>query len=183
MGEEGQLGIRLMVLHTDQCDRKKCTALKLARFGHAILMKGPYFPPGIPLLDPFSPRMLSKADLPLAERKGLLALDCSWELATRGAFGSALRGRRTAPRSLPYLLASNPVKFGQPYRLSTLEALSAALIILGRRAQAEEILRIYTWGERFLELNRDALEEYGTAGTGEEMERISAEYSGVKTDL
>lgn len=183
MGEEERPGIRLMVLHADQCDPKKCTALKLARFGRAVLLKGPHFPPGIPLLDPFSLRLLSKADMPLAERKGLLALDCSWELASRGSFLSALRGRRTAPRSLPYLLASNPVKFGQPYRLSTVEALAASLIILGRLQQAKDILGIYTWGERFLELNRNALDDYAAAGDGAEMERISAEYSGIDASM
>jgi pre-rRNA-processing protein TSR3 len=183
VGEKEQLAIRLLVLHADQCDRKKCTALKLARFGKSVLLRGPNFPFGILLLDPFSPVLLSRADLPLAERKGLLALDCSWELANQRDFAAPLRGRRTQPRSLPYLLASNPVKFGQPYKLSTLEALSASLIILGRRMQAENILGIYTWGQRFLELNRLALAEYEAAGDHLEMERISAQYSGVKTGL
>lgn len=178
MGEEGRVDIKLWILHTDQCDRKKCTAVKLARFQRAVLLRAPRFPPGIPLLDPFAPRMLSQADLPLAERKGLLALDCSWELASRGTFWSPLRGRRTSPRSLPYLLAANPVKFGQPYRLSTLEALAASLLILGRRPQAEGLLATYSWGPRFLEVNRDALEEYGGAADEQEVRRISAEYSG-----
>jgi pre-rRNA-processing protein TSR3 len=183
VGEKEQLGIRLWVLHTDQCDRKKCTALKLARFGKATLLKAPRFPPGVPLLDPFSPRLISKEDLPLAQAKGILALDCSWEHATPGMFSSALRGRRTSPRALPYLLASNPVKFGQPYRLSTLEALAASLVILGRRTQAEQILGIYSWGQRFLELNRDSLEEYEAAAGQPEMKRISEEYSPDVNDI
>ena len=163
MGEEGRIGLRLYVLAANQCDRKKCTARKLARFGHVKLLAGPFFPPGTVLLDPFSTRLLSRADLPRAQRKGLLAVDCSWDLADSRSFNRLMRGRRTEPRSLPFLLAANPVKFGQPYRLSTLEALAAALAILGHRVEAEKILGLYTWGHRFLELNREPLADYAVA--------------------
>lgn len=177
MGEQERLNIRLFVLHAGQCDRKKCTALKLARFEKARLLSGPFFPPGILLLDPFSPTLLSRADLPLAERKGILAVDCSWDLIDSHSFGDILKTRRTRPRSLPYLLASNPVKFGQPYRLSTLEALAAALVILGKRRQAEELLGIYTWGPRFLEVNREPLGEYANAKDETELRALQKEYS------
>ena len=163
MGEEGRIGLRLYVLTADQCDRKKCTAQKLARFGRVKLLAGPFFPPGIVLLDPFSSKLLSKADLPRIQRKGLLAMDCSWDLADSQSFNRLLRGRRTEPRSLPYLLAANPVKFGQPYRLSTLEALAAAMVIIGHQVEAENLLGLYTWGHRFLELNREPLAEYAAA--------------------
>jgi pre-rRNA-processing protein TSR3 len=178
VGEAERLAIKLFVLHAGQCARKKCTALKLARFGKARLLGGPFFPPGTLLLDPFSPRLLSRADLPLAERKGLLAVDCSWDLADRRSFDALLRHRRAEPRSLPYLLASNPVKFGQPYRLSTLEALAAALMMLGRRGQAEELLGLYTWGPRFLELNSEPLDDYAAAGDETEVRAAQCEYSG-----
>jgi len=178
VGENESIGIRLLVLHAGQCDPKKCTALKLGRFGKANILKGPFFPPGILLLDPFCPHIISRDDLPLAERKGLLALDCSWSLANCRIFNDSLKHRRTQPRSLPYLLASNPVKFGQQYRLSTLEALAAALIIIGRRRQAEDILGIYSWGKRFLELNREPLEEYEAASRESEIRIIEANYLG-----
>lgn len=175
MGEEGL--IPLFVLHAGECDRKKCTALKLARFGKANLV-GPdrRFPPGVLSLDPFSPRLLSPEDAQVARRKGLLSLDCSWDRVRPGAFGPRLAGRRVEPRSLPYLVAANPVKFGQPFRLSTLEALSAALFILGARRQAKDILGIYAWGERFIEVNREPLEDYAAALDEAGVKRAQADY-------
>jgi len=72
-------------------------------------------------------------------------------------------------RALPFLLAANPVNWGKPFKLSTLEAFSASLYILGEREQAERLLRLYTWGEQFYNLNREPLEEYASARTSEEV--------------
>jgi pre-rRNA-processing protein TSR3 len=165
------------VLHAGECDRKRCTALKLVRFGKAVLVKkGGGFPPGIISLDPYSPKLLSKADGMVAERKGMLALDCSWDRIDGRAFRHFFRGRRIEPRSLPYVVAANPVKFGQPFRLSTLEAFAAALMILGMRRQAEDILGLYTWGPRFLEVNLEPLKGYMAAADETEVRRVQAEY-------
>jgi len=175
VGPEGL--IPLFIIHAGECDRKKCTALKLARFGKATLVKrGGGFPPGAISLDPFSPRLLSPADAPSAARKGIVALDCSWDLADERSFRVFFRGRRAEPCSLPYLLAANPVKFGQPFRLSTLEAIAAALAVLGRRSQAKDVLGLYNWGPRFLELNREPLADYASAVDESGVRRAQAEY-------
>ena len=73
------------------------------------------------------------------------------------------------PRSLPFLLAANPGNYGKAFKLSTLEAFSASLYIMGEKLQAENILKIYTWGEQFLNLNREPLEEYSLASTSKEV--------------
>jgi pre-rRNA-processing protein TSR3 len=175
VGEEGL--IPLFVLHAGECDRKKCTALKLARLGKAnLLRQGSGFPPGVISLDPFSPRFLAPADLPAAGKKGILALDCSWDRVDPGAFHRHLARRRVEPRALPFLVAANPVKFGQPFRLSTLEALAAALYILGKKHQAADILGAYNWGPRFLEVNREPLEDYAAAMDEDGIRRAQAEY-------
>lgn len=175
MGEEGL--IRLFVLDAGECDRKKCTALKLARFGKAILVKrGGRLPPGILSLDPFSRRLLSPADAPVARAKGIFGLDCSWDRISGDAFHGFTCGRRVEPRSLPYLLAANPVKFGQPFRLSTVEALAAALYILGWRRQSVDVLGIYTWGPRFFEVNREPLEDYANAADEPGVRRAQSAY-------
>ena len=175
MGEEGL--IPLFVVHAGECDRKKCTALKLARFGRANLLRpGDGFPPGMLLLDPFSPTLLSPADALAARDKGLLALDCSWDRADPRDFHRHFARRRVTPRSLPFLVAANPVKFGQPLRLSTLEAFAAALYILGRKRQAADILTIYNWGQRFIEVNREPLEDYAAAPDEAGTRRAQAEY-------
>jgi pre-rRNA-processing protein TSR3 len=68
------------------------------------------------------------------------------------------------------------VNYGKPFQLSTLEAFSAALYILGEVSQASLILGIYTWGPRFLELNREPLEEYRQARDSAEVVRLMKQY-------
>ncbi len=155
--------VRLIVYHTNEDDPKKCTAKKLHRFGYVSLEKNlRRLPYRAVLLHPFAEKSLSREDLQDAKHHGLVALDCSWKNAeqTFQALRIAL-----VPRSLPFLLAANPVNYGKPYQLSTLEAFAAALYILGEVLHAEQILRIYSWGHRFLELNQEPLEEYRQADT------------------
>ena len=73
-------------------------------------------------------------------------------------------------------LAANPVNFGKPFKLSTVEALAAGLVILGEPKQAESILSKFTWGHVFLELNREPLQEYSAAKDSTEVVRIQMEY-------
>jgi pre-rRNA-processing protein TSR3 len=47
--------------------------------------------------------------------------------------------------------------------LSSIEALAAALFIMGDRERASDILSKVSWGIRFLEVNREPLELYANA--------------------
>lgn len=166
--------IRLVVYHANEDDPKKCTAKKLHRFGFASLQKDiRRLPNQAILLNPFAEKSLSSEDAPDANIHGLVALDCSWRTAEQ-TFHSL--ETRMVPRALPFLLAANPVNYGKPFRLSTLEAFAAALYILGEVNQAAEIVRIYTWGHRFLELNKEPLEEYRQARTSAEVIRLMKKY-------
>ena len=73
----------------------------------------------------------------LARKHGLLALDCSWATAEHSF---EVLKTKTTSRALPFLLAANPVNYGKPFQLSTLEALAAALYILGEIEQAKKII-------------------------------------------
>lgn len=158
--------IKLKIYHAGQDDPKKCTARKMARFGLAELYTEPNrIRKGI-LLDPFAETALSRADFENAKKWGLVALDCSWARAEE--VFPEMRWR-LIPRALPYLLAANPVNWGKPFKLSTLEAFSASLYILGERKQAERLLRLYTWGVQFYNLNKEPLEEYASARTSKEV--------------
>ena len=101
--------LRLVVFHTNQDDPKKCTAKKLHRFGFATLQKDirrlPYH---AILLDPFAEKSLSREDVPIAQKHGLVALDCSWKTAEQ-TFQSL--ETRMVPRALPFLLEANPVNY------------------------------------------------------------------------
>ncbi len=146
----------LFIVHEDQDDPKKCTARKLARFHFAQLVDERSVRPGSILLHPFAEQALSPADADHADR-GLVALDCSWERA-REAF--ARLEARVEPRALPYLVAANPVNYGKPFKLSTVEAVASALTILGRREEAEMAIGKFSWHESFWAMNEEPLAAY-----------------------
>ena len=152
--------VRIVVYNARQCDPKKCTALKLEHHG---LVRGVsqvrFLPKRAIVLNPFSEIAFAPADRDRIEDFGLAALDCSWE---KGESFLSVHVRGTS-RCLPFLIAGNPVNFGKPTKLSTLEALTAALFIAGFREQASELLAMYKWGHTFLELNHDMLESYANA--------------------
>ena len=120
------------------------------------------------LLDPTAERAVSPADRNLPS---ITALDCSWEVLDTGAVAS-WRNRR----ALPYLVAANPVNFGRPLRLTSVEAMAATLYILGEKEQAREILAPFGWGLRFLEVNADPLEDYAGAKDSAEVVALQALY-------
>lgn len=166
--------IPLHLYHARQCDPKKCSGKKLARFRLAAHHENPRtLPAGALLLDPFAEQALSPAD---EARQGLVVLDCSWEEVER--VFPILQRLRLRHRALPFLLAANPVNFGKPFKLSTVEAFAAALYILGEKEQAALILNKFKWGNTFLELNREPLERYSEAKDSTEVVRIQADYLG-----
>ena len=161
--------MELHVRYEGDDDPKKCTARRLAKFEHAQLHRSTRAtPPGV-VLNPFAERALSPADRSAGDR--LIALDCSWETAEREAFD--LDG---AHRSLPFLVAANPVNYGTPFQLNTVEALAGALTILGEREQAEEILSEFRWGETFLELNAEPLARYADCADSTDVLAVQDDY-------
>lgn len=158
----------LLIYHAEQCDPKKCTGRKLARFKLARLTKRMNELRHCLVLSPFSKKAISPED---KDEKCLAALDCSWAQAEDVFTKVNLKSR-----ALPFLVAANPVNFGKPFKLSTVEALAAALVIMGYSQKAEEILAKFSWGHVFLELNREPLEEYAAAKDSSEVVRIQMEY-------
>ena len=158
--------MKLVVYNARECDPKKCTAMRLHRFGKIQMVFQPRELPGSAiLLDPFAERALSGEDAEIARKHGLVALDCSWK-----QIGQISRIRvRMVPRALPYLVATNPTHYGRPTTLSTAEALAAALVILDNKTRAEEILNKFKWGPTFLELNHEPLEAYARAKNSTEV--------------
>jgi pre-rRNA-processing protein TSR3 len=115
------------------------------------------------VLNPASSKTLSHEDRELIQLNGLVALDCSWNLS-EAVFDRNIPGNN---RRLPVLLAGNPTNYGIPGRLSTAEALAAALFLTGFQRIGEVILSQFKWGGTFLVLNRDPLESYAAAKSSE----------------
>jgi len=157
--------IPLYAYRDNSCDPRKCTVKKLERAGLLkIFQKISRIPRNTLLLDPTAEQALSPADRYV---KSLTVLDCSWEVLDTGAV-SSWRIRR----ALPFLMAANPVNFGKPCMLSSVEALAAALYILGEGGRAHELLSRVGWGIRFLEVNREPLDLYANAKNSAEVIRI-----------
>ena len=154
-------------------DPEKCTARKLARFDLLALHHSARAVPAGLVLDPHAERALSPADDP----ETLIALDCSWETASREAFD--LSGPH---RALPFLVAANPVNYGHPFELTTAEALAGAMYILGERERARELCSKFRWGHTFLELNAEPLERYAQCADSMEVVAVQNEYLDADRD-
>ncbi|SFR50557.1 DUF367 family protein [Halogeometricum limi] len=158
----------LHVRYEGDDDPAKCTARKLAKFDLADLHRSDRETPYGVVLNPHAERALSPAD---ADTANVVALDCSWESAGEAMF--SLPGDH---RALPYLVAANPVNFGRPMQLTTVEAVAAALCIFGEDDHAERILSKFTWGHTFLELNEEPLRRYAACADSTEVVEIQQEY-------
>lgn len=146
------MSFNIRILCFDQDDPKKCTAKRLERFNlshnHSNFKTLP--PMGL-VLDPFSEKILSNEDIPLAEVGGIVGVDCSWNRAPETF--SRLRLMGLEPRSLPSVTPANPVNSGKVGKLTTAEAIASALLICGQSEQAQKIMSVFKWGPAFLRLN------------------------------
>jgi pre-rRNA-processing protein TSR3 len=159
----------LVAYRDNSCDPRKCTVKKMERAGFIRLVKKiSQIPRNTLMLDPTAEQALSPADRSV---KSITVLDCSWEVLNTGAV-SSWRIRR----ALPFLVAANPVNFGKPFMLSSVEALAAALFIVGEEQQAHDILGKVSWGIRFLEVNEEPLTLYAAAKDSTEVVAIQEQY-------
>lgn len=161
--------IPLVACRDNTCDPRRCTVRKLERFGLVrVVARVNRLPRNTLLLDPTAGQALSPAD---RNPPSITVLDCSWQVLESSAIRS-LRYRR----ALPFLVATNPINFGRPFTLSSVEAFAAALYILGEGDQAMAILGKFSWGLRFFEVNEEPLHRYAAAKDSAEIIAIQSEY-------
>ena len=106
-----------------------------------IVKKISQIPRNTLLLDPTAEQALSPADKYV---KSITALDCSWEVLDTGAVELV-----EDPAGSPFLMAANPVNFGKPCKLTSIEAIAASLYILGEQERAAQILGCVTGASGF----------------------------------
>jgi pre-rRNA-processing protein TSR3 len=162
--------MNVYVLDYDQDDPSKCSAKKMVRMGLAVNVSRKFHASSSTIvLNPFSEIVLSPDD---SGSKGVLVVDCSWNLA-KEVFFRKIGGKH---RRLPGLLAGNPTNYARLSMLSSVEAVAATLYIVGEKAQAESYLSIFKWGPTFLTLNKDPLEEYSTARSEDEVLSLEGQF-------
>ncbi len=166
--------IRLIIYHANEDDPKKCSAKKMNKFNFANLTSNiKKIPKNTILLNPFAEKSLSQEDALIAEKNGIVAIDCSWKNAENSF---EYLDKRNYSRALPYLIAVNPINYGKILKLTTLEAFAAALYILDDVDRAKKILNIYKWGPQFIELNKEPLEDYRKAKNSREIIEYMNQY-------
>ena len=140
---------KILCLHLNECDRKKCTALKLKKFGILEIVsdiKGKSR--NSVILNPLSKKAISVNDRTIIENYGLMVVDCSWKKIFNLKPLNLPNSRR-----LPSLIAANPVNYGKWEKLSSAEALAAALYITNYSEYADLILSKFSWGAEFKRIN------------------------------
>jgi pre-rRNA-processing protein TSR3 len=168
--------MKVTIYHAEECDRRKCTSIRLARRGKIkIVTKLNKLTTGAIVLDPFSEKALSPEDRKKVEENGITALDCSWKKINSSSV--MFKGRKNH-RSLPFLVAANPTNYGKPCILSTAEAIAATFYIVGCKDNAINIMSQFKWGPHFLELNRELLEAYSQAKDSREVVNIQNDFIG-----
>ena len=161
---------KIFYVYLNQDDPKKSTMKKLERYGMAI---------HIPItkiysklyLTPYSENFLINSDKELYERHGIVVIDGSWNRISSIENMTAKNGRK-----LPLLLPVNPVNYGKPGKLSSLEALAAALYIMGCTDLTDDIISKYSWAQNFIKTNINPLEDYSKCTTNEECIAVQETY-------
>ncbi|CAE7509124.1 tsr3 [Symbiodinium natans] len=147
------------------------SGVRLCRFGLAKSLKPQAGFQGV-VLSTMTNVPVSAEDRALIETCGLAGVNCSWNRLEEIPWGKL--PRKSQHRILPFLVAANSVNYGRPNKLNTAEAMAAALIIVGLRAEAKRVLRAFSWGEEFLKLNEEAFDVYSQAKNAAALRRAEA---------
>ena len=160
--------MNIQVVMLKQDDPKKCSAEKLVKFGLAkSVRKTSDF---TLVLNPFAKKTLLPSDKNLIS--SITAIDCSWNMAVE-TFANKLSGIH---RKLPPLFAGNPVNYSKIGKLTTVEAISGALFILGNEDIGNKLLDKFKWGHTFYELNQNLINDYLNLDSEDEIAQILKEY-------
>ena len=172
------MDIQVHSLWLAQDDPKKNTAVLSSKRGDITLHKRVNTLPkkGI-ILEPLCGKIFGPEDHNLLTQQNgsLVGLDCSWK-QIESSVEQVMRRTRLKPRMLPLFLAANPVNWGKPGKLTTIEALAAATYLTGNREQASKLLSGFRWGERFIELNYEPLQEYSSAKSSADLVELQFEF-------
>ncbi|KAJ8497048.1 hypothetical protein ONZ51_g770 [Trametes cubensis] len=169
--EKVHIDVPVAMWDFDHCDPRRCSGKKLARQGLIQdLRVGQRFR-GI-VVSPKGTQPVSPADREIVAQNGVAVVECSWARLDEVPFKKIASPNE---RLLPYLVATNPVNYGKPWRLNCVEALAAAFYITGFDSYAERLLSGFGWGHSFYEVNKHLLDKYKTCDSAEAVSAMQEE--------
>ncbi|KAE8333133.1 hypothetical protein BDV39DRAFT_75394 [Aspergillus sergii] len=154
------------------CDPKRCSGKRLMHLGLMRELGIGQKYPGV-VVSPNAKKIISPADRDILEQYGAAVVECSWVRLKEVPF-SRIGGK--CERLLPYLVAANTVNYGRPWRLNCVEALAACFCICGHEDWAREVLKHFSYGEAFLDINSQLLKRYAACTTEEDVKRTEEEW-------
>ncbi|KAH8088491.1 hypothetical protein HD553DRAFT_268669 [Filobasidium floriforme] len=159
----------------NHCDPKRCSGKRLARHGLITSMRVGQRFRGVSLT-PNGKSTISPADREWVGLGGLAVVEASWARLDEVPFAKI---RSPHERLLPFLIATNPVNYGKPWRLNCVEALAAGFYLTGYDSYGDKLMSKFSWGHSFMKVNRHLIERYKTCKDAKEMvemqERIQTE--------
>ena len=170
--DDSKFPIDLAMWDVSQCDPRRCSGRKLDRLGFLRTLRLNQRFAGI-VLTPIATKCLGPDDKHLIEQYGIAVVDCSWAKLEDTPFSKM---KASFTRLLPYLIATNPVNYGHPCRLSCVEAFAAAFYIVGLKSLGDRLLDKFKWGHSFYEVNKDLLDLYAKCKDGSEVVQKQNEY-------
>jgi len=167
--------MKIYIYDAGECAPRICSGRKLIRFGLAEeIYKLSKIPRSSVVLSPFSEKVLSREDY---AHGNLVALDLSWKrIEEVRAISRDDIEKKISFRILPLLVPANPVSYGKVSRLSTVEALAAALYIMQEKESSLKLLSKFKWGTEFVNLNEELLNAYADADSASEIIEIQNSY-------
>jgi len=151
----------------NHCDAKRCSGKKLMRLGLLRALNLGQKHSGV-IITPKGKVPVSPADTELLDAYGAAVVECSWNRVDQVPW-SRLGGK--CERILPYLVAANQTNYGRPWRLNCVEALAACFAICGRKEWAQDILSSFSYGESFLEINGELLDNYAACKDADQVKK------------
>lgn len=103
----------------------------------------------------------------------LCVTDCSWARLEEIPWKQMKSGNH---RLLPFLVATNPVNYGKPSKLSCAEAAAATLYICGKKDAAKLVLKEFGWGVEFFKINHELLELYSSCENADAVVKAQNEW-------
>ena len=158
--------ISVHALWLAQDDPKKNTAVLASKRGDIKLHKKIRTIPkkGI-ILEPLCGKIFGPEDHHIVTdlNGSLVGLDCSWKQIESSVSTVMKQTRLKTKNDITIVIGSDPVNWGKPGKLTTMEAVAASLHLVGNIEQSKQVLGAFRWGERFFELNHEPLMEYSGA--------------------